>query len=405
MNLLSIKNLSKMGREAPLFSDVTLGLDEGQKAALIGKNGAGKSTLLNCVAGLLAPDGGTVTFNKEAGFSYLAQTPAFDGDDTIRGHIFKSDSPKLKIINEYQSLCVNLGNMSPSQAERFSALEKKMNDGDLWNYEAQISSILSTLGIHDMERRMKTLSGGMAKKVALAQVLVEDTKILLLDEPTNHLDIKTISWLEDYLRSTSRAVFMVTHDRYFLDSVCSDIYELERGRLTLYHGNYSEYLEKKEYTLIDKSLVQIQESGLIFVGYRNKSIWKKGVREHTEHLSRVHRQPNRIYSIEGVHPTIPSQETSGRFWIYDEKNDIVRKLTLNECYKLMGFPDNFKRDTNKSNAYKQIGNSVVIPMICEIAKSIIEQGFSNGKNGEFSEKRNNLGSDNQRVQEEFDFCS
>ena len=246
MNLLSIKELSKIGREAPLFKDVTLGLDEGQKAALIGKNGAGKSTLLNCVAGVLAPDGGTVVFNKEAGFSYLAQTPVFDGEDTIRAHIFKSDSPKLKIINEYQELCLSLGNMSQGQAERYEALEKKMNDGDLWNYEAQISSILSTLGIHDLERKMKTLSGGMAKKVALAQVLVEDTKILLLDEPTNHLDIKTISWLEDYLRSTSRAVFMVTHDRYFLDSVCSDIYELERGRLTLYHGNYSAYLEKKE---------------------------------------------------------------------------------------------------------------------------------------------------------------
>ena len=246
MNLLSIKGLTKIGREKPLFTDVTLGLDEGQKAALIGKNGAGKSTLHNCVAGVLAPDQGSVVFNKEAGFSYLAQTPAFDGDDTIRGHIFKSDSPKLKIINEYQSLCVNLGSLNPAQAERYDALEKKMNDGDLWNYEAQISSILSTLGIHDLDRKMKTLSGGMAKKVALAQVLVEDTKILLLDEPTNHLDIKTISWLEDYLRSTSRAVFMVTHDRYFLDSVCSDIYELERGRLTLYHGNYSEYLEKKE---------------------------------------------------------------------------------------------------------------------------------------------------------------
>ena len=246
MNLLSIKDLSKIGREAPLFTNVTLGLDEGQKAALIGKNGAGKSTLLNTIAGVIAPDNGSVVFNKDSGFSYLAQTPAFDGEDTIRSHIFKNDSPKLKIIKEYQELCLSLGNMSQAQAERFAALEKKMDDGDLWNYEAQISSILSTLGIHDLDRKMKTLSGGMTKKVALAQVLVEDTKILLLDEPTNHLDIKTISWLEDYLRNTSRAVFMVTHDRYFLDSVCSDIYELERGRLTLYHGNYSEYLEKKE---------------------------------------------------------------------------------------------------------------------------------------------------------------
>lgn len=144
-----------------------------------------------------------------------------------------------------------------------------------------------------------------------------------------------------------------------------------------------EYLDKLEYTLIDKCYIRQQPSGLIFVGYRNKGMWKKGVRPHTEHLSRVHRQPNRIYSTKGTHPTIPSQETSGRFWIYIESEDMVRKLTINECYKLMGFPENFKRDNNLTNAYKQIGNSVVIPMICEIADSILKQGFSGGKNGNF----------------------
>lgn len=128
-----------------------------------------------------------------------------------------------------------------------------------------------------------------------------------------------------------------------------------------------EYLNKSEYTLIDKKYIHQQQTGLIFVGYRNKGIRKKGVRPNTEHLSRVHRQPNRIYSSKGTHPTIPSQETSGRFYVYLEDTDVVRKLTLNECYKLMGFPDNFKKDSNLSNAYRQIGNSVVIPMIYEIA--------------------------------------
>lgn len=146
-----------------------------------------------------------------------------------------------------------------------------------------------------------------------------------------------------------------------------------------------EYLEKSEYTLIDKKLVHRQPSGLIFVGYRNKGIWKTGVRPNTEHLSRVHRQPNRIYSAKGIHPTIPSQETSGRFWIYIENEDVVRKLTINECYKLMGFPKEFKRDNNLAKAYKQIGNSVVIPMICEIANEIIKQGFDGGRNGYFRE--------------------
>lgn len=145
-------------------------------------------------------------------------------------------------------------------------------------------------------------------------------------------------------------------------------------------GNF-EYLDENEYTLIDKKYIKRQPSGLIFVGYRNKGMWKKGVRPNTEHLSRVHRQPNRIYSVEGIHPTIPSQETSGRFWIYLNNERAVRKLTINECYKLMGFPKEFKKDSNLSNAYKQIGNSVVIPMIEEVARQIIKQIFEEEQDG------------------------
>ena len=244
MNILSINNLSKIGREKPLFTDVTFGLNEGEKAALIGKNGTGKSTLLNTIAGVLAPDEGTIVINKEAGVSFLSQNPIFNAEDTIRDHIFKSDSPKLKIIQEYLKTCEHLG-QSESIQKRYDELNELMEKQDLWNYESQISSILSVLGIKDLERKMGTLSGGMLKKVALAQVLVEDTKLLLLDEPTNHLDISTISWLQEYLRTTKRTVLMVTHDRYFLDAVCTNIFEIARNKLKLYQGNYSTYLEKK----------------------------------------------------------------------------------------------------------------------------------------------------------------
>ncbi len=145
-----------------------------------------------------------------------------------------------------------------------------------------------------------------------------------------------------------------------------------------------EILDKSEYTLLEDKYVKQQPSGLIFCGYRNKNIWRKGIRPNTEYLSRVHRQPNRIYSSNGIHPTLPSQETSGRFWIYIPEQDIVRKLTIKECYKLMGFPEDFKIDSNKGNAYKQCGNSVVIPMIFELAKSIMRQAFDNGgKYGHF----------------------
>lgn len=246
MNLLSISNLSKIGREEPLFTEVSFGLNEGEKAALIGKNGTGKSTLLNTIAGILQPDNGTVVLNKTGGTSFLPQNPLYEKEDTIRDHIFKSKSPKLEIIREYEELCLNLGSLSQSQQNRYDQICDTMEKQDLWNYEAQISSILSTLGITDMSRKMGSLSGGMIKKVALAQVLVEDTKLLLLDEPTNHLDITTISWLQDYLKNTDRAVLMVTHDRYFLDNVCTNIYELDHHKLKLYQGNYSTYLEKKE---------------------------------------------------------------------------------------------------------------------------------------------------------------
>ena len=134
-----------------------------------------------------------------------------------------------------------------------------------------------------------------------------------------------------------------------------------------------DFIEKSEYTLIETP--KNQESGLIFVGYRNKNIWQKGIRENTEHLSRVHRQPNRIYSIEGTHPTIPSQETAGRFFIYIPELDAVRKLTINECYKIMGFQPDFIKHSNAGEQYKQIGNSVAIPVIKAIAKSITEQNL------------------------------
>ena len=311
MNILSIHNLSKMGRESPLFTGVTFGMDSGDKAAIIGRNGTGKSTLLATIAGAsgltqgtLLPDEGEVVLNKgagagssarlSAGVSYLAQNPTFNASDTIRDHIFanRSESPKLAVISEYEAVCDEMAALTDTAdtdrareaavsepavsdtasasepaapgapvasaattspraipaglQKRYDALVQQMDAGDLWNYEAQVQSILGVLGIHDMSRRMGELSGGMVKKVALAQVLVEDTQLLLLDEPTNHLDISTITWLQNYLRDTDRAVLMVTHDRYFLDAVCNNIYELFRSRLKLYQGNYSTYLEKKE---------------------------------------------------------------------------------------------------------------------------------------------------------------
>lgn len=250
--MLSIKDLGKIGRDEPLFSGVTFGLNSGEKAALIGRNGCGKSTLLACIAGTLTSEEGSIVTAKECGISFLPQNPAFNPQDTIRDHIFKSESSKLKVIQQYEEVCQKLATTDSQDAKASAQLQDQLNQlfeemtqRDLWNYESQIKQILTTLGITDLTPTMGSLSGGMAKKVALAQVLIDDTGLLLLDEPTNQLDVQSIAWLEEYLRTTERAVLMVTHDRYFLDNVCSSIYELARKRIKLYTGNYSQYLEKK----------------------------------------------------------------------------------------------------------------------------------------------------------------
>ena len=249
--MLSIKDLGKIGRDAPLFSGVTFGLNSGEKAALIGRNGSGKSTLLACIAGTLTAEEGSIVTTKECGISFLPQNPAYNPQDTIRDHIFTSESTKLATIRRYEEVCRQLGESQDQKAtqrlqDQLDSLSHEMTQRDLWNYESQIRQILTTLGISDLSPLMGSLSGGMVKKVALAQVLIDDTGLLLLDEPTNQLDITSIAWLEEYLRTTQRAVLMVTHDRYFLDNVCSSIYELARSRIKLYTGNYSQYLEKKE---------------------------------------------------------------------------------------------------------------------------------------------------------------
>ncbi|MBQ7906028.1 MAG: ABC-F family ATP-binding cassette domain-containing protein [Spirochaetaceae bacterium] len=254
MNVLSVHNLAKIGREQPLFTEVSFGLNEGEKAALIGKNGSGKSTLLSIIAGKLHSDEGTVVINKtlEEGrtASYLPQNPIFNPEDTIMDYIFGNDNVKLNTIKKYELTCQKMSEFVDSIPKQFQQefenLTQEMDNRNLWNYESSIKGILTTLGITNLQAKLKTLSGGMIKKVALAQVLVEDTPLLLLDEPTNHLDIATIKYLEEYLVSTERTVLMVTHDRYFLDSVCTNIFELARGKIKFYQGNYSTYLEKKE---------------------------------------------------------------------------------------------------------------------------------------------------------------
>ena len=235
MNVLSVHNLAKIGREQPLFTEVSFGLNEGEKAALIGKNGSGKSTLLSIIAGKLHSDEGTVVINKtlEEGrtASYLPQNPIFNPEDTIMDYIFGNDNVKLNTIKKYELTCQKMSEFVDSIPKQFQQefenLTQEMDNRNLWNYESSIKGILTTLGITNLQAKLKTLSGGMIKKVALAQVLVEDTPLLLLDEPTNHLDVLAKESLKEALQKFKGTIVLVSHEPEFYEDIATDIWNLE----------------------------------------------------------------------------------------------------------------------------------------------------------------------------------
>ena len=238
-NIVSVSGVTCIKAERVLFQNISFGVESGEKAALIGVNGCGKSTLLKIIAGLEEPESGIVAINKSAGIAFLSQIPEVDPNDTIADHIFSGNDEKLSLIKRYEMACSGFG------TENAAELAEKIDALNVRSYESEIKAILTRLGITDLTLKMGELSGGMVKKVALAQCIVKDSGLLLLDEPTNHLDIDTIVWLEEYLKETKKAVIMVTHDRYFLDAVCTSIYEIEGSDLFHYKGCYDYYLEKK----------------------------------------------------------------------------------------------------------------------------------------------------------------
>ncbi|MEQ9364080.1 MAG: ABC-F family ATP-binding cassette domain-containing protein, partial [Leptospirales bacterium] len=252
MNLVSVDSISKTQGDKSLFENISFGIDAGDRIGLVGVNGSGKSTLMNLVAGLDTVDGGRISNRKNLRIGLLRQLPPAEMDHSIREHIFASDSPLIRLIHDYEQACDELeasaagdANEQQRAQDRLDRLSVRMQDEDAYTYEAEIQSILRELGIVDLNRKMRELSGGMLKKVALAQTLIDDADLLLLDEPTNHLDIDSILWLESYLAGTKKAVFMVTHDRYFLENITDRIFELDPPDIFQYRGNYGTYLEKR----------------------------------------------------------------------------------------------------------------------------------------------------------------
>ncbi|MCB8944631.1 MAG: ABC-F family ATP-binding cassette domain-containing protein [Ardenticatenaceae bacterium] len=251
MNLVTLENISKQYGERPLFTNISLLINEGDRIGLIGVNGSGKTTLLRIVAGLEQPDnassGGTVTVWGGVRIQYLSQEPQLNDAFTVLEQLFDSDSPQVRLLQRYEDVSQRL-RQRPSDTTLQAQLANLTNEMEAtggWAAEANVKAVLTRLGITDFEARIGTLSGGQRKRVALARALIDPADLLILDEPTNHIDADTIAWLEEYVAKTAVSLLLVTHDRYFLDRVANRIVELDRRELVSYPGNYSRYVELK----------------------------------------------------------------------------------------------------------------------------------------------------------------
>ncbi|HXA02193.1 MAG TPA: ABC-F family ATP-binding cassette domain-containing protein [Cytophagaceae bacterium] len=240
MNFLSAESLAKSYNEKWLFKNLSIGISQGEKIALVGINGSGKSTLLNILAGKITPDEGKVVTNKDIKVGYLNQNPEFEGNHTVTEALFAGDNHILSVIREYER-CLNEG----ATSEQLQTAMEKMDDLKAWDYEQKVKEIITKMGIKDLTQKIGNLSGGQKKRVAMARLLIEEPDLLIMDEPTNHLDLDTIEWLENMLSAQNITLLLVTHDRYFLDKVANTIYELDNGKLFTYKGNYSYFVEKK----------------------------------------------------------------------------------------------------------------------------------------------------------------
>jgi ATP-binding cassette subfamily F protein uup len=244
MHYVSVEGLTKSYGIQPLFANISFHIEEGDKIALVARNGYGKSTLLKILAGKETADEGKTWIHKDVTVALFEQEPVFEEQKTILENIFHHDHPIINAIAEYEAAC------DEDNAERINASIIKMDELGAWNFDSKVKQILGKLNIHHLQQPVNTLSGGQRKRVALAKTLIDigfehKHVLLIMDEPTNHLDVEMVEWLEHYLNQENVTLLLVTHDRYFLDAICEEIWELDRNELFVYKGNYENYLEKK----------------------------------------------------------------------------------------------------------------------------------------------------------------
>lgn len=342
MSILSTEQVSHSYNDKWLFTDLHFALQKGDRVALVGINGTGKSTLLKILAELVIPNKGKVVKEKGLRVGYLPQDPDFSDLKTINDFIFSADNEQQQLIKEYEELIDN----EDVTSKKFLDVTEKLTALNAWEYENNIKTILSRFQITNFEQRIDSLSGGQKKRLALAKLLIDEPDIYILDEPTNHLDIETIEWLEKLLTTGSKTVLLVSHDRYFLDNICTEIRELDKGQVYIYKGNYAYFLEKKAE----------RESNEILAADKARNLWRKELdwmrrqpqargtkakariesfydleekskgprkKDQVELSMQISRQGNKILEIEGAGISVPNKKILSPFSYTFKKADRI----------------------------------------------------------------------------------
>ena len=300
MNYLTLENVSRSYGEKVLFQNVSLMINKGEKVALIAKNGSGKTTLMKVIAGLEPSEGATskVLFRKDIRIGFLQQEPEFHEKHNALEAIFDSDLEIVKVVKNYERAL-----LYPDREKEMQEALSRMDDLKAWDFESKAKEILFKFNITDLEQPISTLSGGQKKRLALAKLLIEEPEFLILDEPTNHLDLDMIEWLEGYLSQQNITLFMVTHDRYFLENICNQILELDRGQLYKYTGGYSDFLEKKAMRMENEAVVLDKTKKL----FKKELEWMR--RSPQARTTKSNARQGRFYEIkENAHRKVEKDE-------------------------------------------------------------------------------------------------
>lgn len=403
MNYLSAENIGKNLGERWLFKNLTFGILQGEKVALIGSNGSGKSTMINMIIGKADIDGGEISIRKDIRVGYLDQEPDFQAGKTVMETIFATENSNTKAVKEYEDALLS------GDDNRIANAIEQVDNLKAWDYETKVKQILGKLGIEYFDKLVGNLSGGQKKRVALARVLIEEPDFLILDEPTNHLDLDTIEWLEGYLSASNITLLLVTHDRYFLDKVCNRIMELSHNKVFKYSGNYAYYLEKKEEqeavdaatqknyrNLLRKELEWMRKQPKAratksqsridaFYELKEKTV-RKGPEEKLELSMKMERMGSKIMEIQHISKSFDNKKLISEFSYTFKRGDRIGivgkngmgKSTMLEILTEQLKPDMgrvVKGDTIKLGYYSQTGldfdeGQRVIEVVREIAEYV-----------------------------------